>query len=324
MSKKLPTALITLIPILFALRYLLRARQSRTRKIPPKNERVLILGASSGIGRSIAHLYARRGAKICVVARRDEKVQEVVRECRAEKGNEEGIVGCVADFTNVEDMVRVRNLVAEEWEGVDTLIVCAGVSALRPLLQVAGLESIRVRGQPEEFNPPQADAEGIQQAVDVATVATKANFIGPLIAAVTFIPMLTSTSKSPSVLLISSLASVIPAPTRSIYASTKSASLLLYQALAIEHRSVAFSLILPATVEGDFRASAIDGGPIVERDPNKHGLKREVVAERCVQAVDYREKTVFMPVLMRPAHLLYWLLPSFVEWRASVKYGFQA
>jgi short-subunit dehydrogenase len=135
--------------------------------------------------------------------------------------------------------------------------------------------------------------------------------------------MLTSTSKSPSVLLVSSLASLIPAPTRSIYASTKSASLLLYQSLAIEHRSVAFSLIIPATVEGDFRASAVDSGPVVERDPNKYGLKREIVAERCVQAVDHGDKTVFMPSSMRLGHLLYWLAPGFVEWRASVKYGFQ-
>jgi short-subunit dehydrogenase len=136
--------------------------------------------------------------------------------------------------------------------------------------------------------------------------------------------MLTSTSKSPSVLLLSSLASLIPAPTRSIYASTKSASLLLYQSLAVEHRGIAFSLIIPATVEGNFRASAVDGGAVVERNPNKYGLKREVVAERCVRAVDDGEKTVFMPTSMRLGHLLYWLVPSFVEWRASVKYGFQA
>lgn len=230
-----------------------------------------------------------------------------------------------------------------EWEGFDTLIVAAGVSALKPLLSVAGLESTRVRGQPEEFNPPQADGEAIQKVIDVTAAATKGNYVGPLIAAVTFvsstsqnprpyvvtmiigqIPMLSGTSKSPSVLLVSSLASVIPAPTRAIYASTKSASLLLYQALAIEHRRIAFSLVMPSTVEGDFRTSAVDGGSVREQDPNKHGLKREAVAERCVQAIDNREKTVFMPGIMRLGHLLYWLVPSFIEWRASVKYGFES
>ncbi|KAJ3565862.1 hypothetical protein NP233_g7373 [Leucocoprinus birnbaumii] len=250
-------------------------------------------------------------------------VEETVQECRAERGGQDGVLGCVADFTVVEDMIRVRNLIAEEWEGIDTLVVAAGVSALKPLLAVAGLESTKVRGQPEEFNPPQADQDAIQRVVDIAGAATKANYVGPLIAAVTFIPMMISTSRSPSVLLVSSLASVIPAPTRAIYASTKSASLLLYQALAIEHRGVNFSLVMPSTVEGDFRSSAVDGGSIRERDPNKAGLKREAVAERCIQAVDNKDKTVFLPATMRLGHLLYWLLPSFIEWRASVKYGFE-
>ncbi|KAF9440899.1 NAD(P)-binding protein, partial [Macrolepiota fuliginosa MF-IS2] len=318
------SSLLAIIPLALVLRYWIRARRSRTRKISPIQERVLILGASSGIGRSIAHKYARRGAKVCVVARREDKVQEVVQECRAERGTEDGVLGCAADFTLVEDMVRVRNLIAESWEGFDTLIVAAGVSALRPLLDIAGLESARVQGQPEEFSPPQADREAIQRVVDVTTAATKGNYFGPLIAAVTFIPMLSDTSKSPSILLVSSLASLIPAPTRTIYASTKSASLLLYQALAIEHRGISFSLIMPSTVEGDFRTSAVDAGPVREQDPNKNGLKRDVVAERCIQAVDNREKTVFIPRFMRVAHILYWLVPTLVEWRASVKYGFDS
>lgn len=108
-----------------------------------------------------------------------------------------------------------------------------------------------------------------------------------------------STSISPSVLLISSLAAVIPAPTRAIYGSRKAASCNLYQSLPIEHPSVNFSCVLPATVEGNFRASAVDGGPVREADPNQSGLKREIVAERCIRAIDAREKIVFIPAFFR-------------------------
>lgn len=97
---------------------------------------------------------------------------------------------------------------------------------------------------------------------------------------------------------------------------------LLYQSLAIEHPSISFTFIVPGTVEGDFRASAVDGGPTRETDPNKHGLKREVVARRCVRAIDKRERMVFMPQIYREAHFLYWTVPSFIEWRARVKYNF--
>ena len=136
--------------------------------------------------------------------------------------------------------------------------------------------------------------------------------------------MLSNTSKSPSILLLNSLASVIPAPTRTLYASTKAASLVLYQALSIEHPKIAFTVCMPSTVEGDFRASAVDAGPIEASDSNKDGLKREFVAKRCIEAIDKGEKTVFIPVTMRFAHLLYWVLPSFVEWGARRKYNFSA
>jgi short-subunit dehydrogenase len=131
-----------------------------------------------------------------------------------------------------------------------------------------------------------------------------------------------STSASPSVLLISSLGAVIAAPTRAIYGSSKAASYLLYQALSIEHPSINFSYVLPSTVEGNFRASAVDGGAVREENPSQVGLKREVVAERCIRAIDKREKIVFIPAFYRFAQLLSWIWPSYVERKAARKYRF--
>lgn len=110
--------------------------------------------------------------------------------------------------------------------------------------------------------------------------------------------MLTQTSTSPSILLLSSLASLLAAPTRAVYGSTKGAALLLYQSLSIEHPLIKFSFVIPSTVEGDFRASAIDGGPVREKDPT-NGLKRRAVAEACVNAVDCGTRNVFMPGILR-------------------------
>lgn len=119
------------------------------------------------------------------------------------------------------------------------------------------------------------------------------------------------------------MAGVIPAPTRSLYAASKGASLLLYQSLAIEHPGIRFTYILPATVEGDFRASAVDSGPVRESSPNKHGLKREYVARRCIAGIDAGQRLVFLPYLYgRVGHLLYWTVPSIVEYFASRKYKY--
>lgn len=104
------------IPLLFKARGLVR-RVRRSAKLPHNYERVLILGASSGIGRSIAHLYAARGARVCIVGRRAEQLQEVVEECQqlsAKAGHAEyqaggrRIISVAADFTNVDEMVSVR------------------------------------------------------------------------------------------------------------------------------------------------------------------------------------------------------------------------
>lgn len=316
-------AILAIIPIYLTIRRFFR-RPPRISKISKIDERILVLGASSGIGRATAHLYAERGARVCVVGRRADKIEQVVEECRNRGVSSSAygasrILGLTGDFANVEDMVRIRAILETEWRGVDTIIVAAGVSALQPLMAVAGVDA-----DGSKFNPAQATKEGIQEAVDITTVAMRGNYVGPLVAAITFIPLLISSSASPSILLISSVAALIPAPTRSLYASTKAASLVLYQALSIEHSSINFSLIMPNTVEGDFRKSAVDKGPIRERNPNQDGLKREDVARRCIKAVDAYEKTVFMQKYLRLGHLGYWLYPPFVEWGARKKYHFRA
>ncbi|KAF8190074.1 hypothetical protein BJ912DRAFT_353729 [Pholiota molesta] len=314
---------LSLVPIILALYRASVTRPKRSLKVPRTKERVLVVGASSGIGRSIARQYAERGARVCVVGRREALLKEVEAECRAAQASAgfrtaspSDIFGVTADFTNVDDMVKVRNAIEAAWGGLDTHVVAAGVSALQPLMAVAGVEVERGVALRD------ASAEGIKHTADVALAAIQGNYVGPLIAAVTFVPMLTNTSKAPSIVLVNSLASIIPAPTRTLYASTKASSLVLYQALSIEHPRIQFTFFMPSTVEGDFRASAVDSGPVREKDPNAHGLKREAVARRCIQAADSGEKAVFMPETMRYAHLLYWIAPSFIERMASRKYNF--
>ncbi|KAF7304099.1 hypothetical protein MIND_00641400 [Mycena indigotica] len=304
------SALLVGLSVLLTVR---RCLSARSRRLPRSTERVLIIGASSGIGRTLAVEYARLGVHgVCVVGRRVEMLEEVVEECKSHAHSslkKTEVLALAGDFAEVGDMVRVRNELQSRWGGIDTVVVAAGVSALRPLLDI-------VKDKPGD--------DGIQHLVDVSARATRGNFVGPLVAAATFIPLLESSSPHPSILLVNSLASAIPAPTRALYASTKAASLHLYQALAIEHPKIAFTQFLPSTVEGDFRASAVDGGAanVREADPNKHGLKRIPVARRCIQAIEHREKHVFMPWSMGPSHLIFWLWPAFVEWRASVKYRF--
>lgn len=142
-----------------------------------------------------------------------------------------------------------------------------------------------------------------------------------------------SASPHPSILLLSSVAAVIPAPSRALYAATKSASLLLFQALSIEHPHIHFSNVLPGTIEGNFQSNAIDLPTVAaildpettilqktSNSPLSKKLPRVEVARRCVEAVDHGDRTVWMPSWYQYAHALYWVLPSIIERGAKNKY----
>lgn len=99
-----------IIPTLLLLRAFLRKRGRRTGQISPSTERVLILGASSGIGKEIALKYARRGARLCIVARRKEALESVLQECKMDGGSGSAIA-VAADFSNVNDLIKIRDTI---------------------------------------------------------------------------------------------------------------------------------------------------------------------------------------------------------------------
>jgi NAD(P)-dependent dehydrogenase (short-subunit alcohol dehydrogenase family) len=59
----------------------------------------------------VARQYAARGARVCVVGRRESLVEEVAVDCRnAQKSaRSHDVLAVPGDFTNVGDMVRVRD-----------------------------------------------------------------------------------------------------------------------------------------------------------------------------------------------------------------------
>ncbi|KZP00680.1 NAD(P)-binding protein [Calocera viscosa TUFC12733] len=314
-----------------ALLYLLfTAGENRPNEVKKREERVLVLGGSSGIGKAIAIHYAKRGAKICIVARREEGMEEVKQRClrllakrapRSVKGKEkeeteieqEGkdVLVMTGDIASVEDMVRVRKAVNDAWGGLDTLVLSAGISSLQPLMYNAGWE---------KGNTDDPTEQGLAHLQEIVRKVSEVNYVASALVAATFFPMLERTSKQGAVMLISSAAALIPAPTRTLYGSSKAASLALYQALAIEHPSLRFSLICPGTVNTSFRSSAPDGDD--KREVEESKLEPDVVAERAVQAVDSGERMVVMPFKFSLGHWLYILGGrKWIEREAAKKYN---
>jgi hypothetical protein len=68
-------------------------------------------------------------------------------------------------------------LIQIEWQGVDTIYICAGVMALRSLLEIAD--------SPHGRN--ETTLENIRKAGEIAQKAISGNFTGPLLTAVAFV-----------------------------------------------------------------------------------------------------------------------------------------
>ncbi|MCK9371656.1 MAG: SDR family NAD(P)-dependent oxidoreductase [Sulfuricurvum sp.] len=85
--------------------------------------RIVITGASSGLGEAMALHYATKGTELVLIARREEKLQQVARRCRDKGASVETVVSDVNDF---EKMGEIGKQLAQT--PIDRIILNAGVS----------------------------------------------------------------------------------------------------------------------------------------------------------------------------------------------------
>src|SRR6478609_4535668 len=91
-------------------------------------QRVLITGASGGLGAGLARAYAAQGALIGLVARRAHALEEVARQVHAAGGRAIVLPGDVRDSAA---MARILRDFVEAARGIDVCIANAGVAQSR-------------------------------------------------------------------------------------------------------------------------------------------------------------------------------------------------
>jgi short-subunit dehydrogenase len=84
---------------------------------------VLITGATSGIGKALAHEYGRLEASLVLCARREERLQAVVEEIAARGGQ---ALPVVCDVTRDGDLERAVAQAQESFGRIDVVIANAG------------------------------------------------------------------------------------------------------------------------------------------------------------------------------------------------------
>jgi len=86
--------------------------------------RVLITGASKGLGKAAAIAFEKRGARLALVARSDEKLQELKHSFIEQDKH------CFfnLDLLISENIVKLTNSISKQWVGVDVILHCIGGS----------------------------------------------------------------------------------------------------------------------------------------------------------------------------------------------------
>jgi NAD(P)-dependent dehydrogenase (short-subunit alcohol dehydrogenase family) len=102
-----------------------------------KGKKVIVTGASSGIGRATALSLARWGADVALVARRGELLEQVAEEARS-AGVRALVFPC--DVSNPDAVEATFRRIQEELGGPDILVNAAGSGVWKPFSEITTSE----------------------------------------------------------------------------------------------------------------------------------------------------------------------------------------
>lgn len=103
-------------------------------------KRVLVTGASSGIGREVAVALAGRGWPLAIAGRTDARLSEVVGAC----GGADPLVHRAFDIVAPQQAEKFVADAAGRLGGLDVVVHCAGVGLIKPSLDTTDGEFTRV------------------------------------------------------------------------------------------------------------------------------------------------------------------------------------
>ncbi|KAG6754230.1 hypothetical protein POTOM_042250 [Populus tomentosa] len=243
---------------------------------------VLITGASSGIGEQIAYQYARRGARLALVARREDRLRGVASEAR--KMGSPDVMMIRADVSKVEDCKRFVDEAMKHFGQLDHLVNNAGIPCVCLLEEAPNISDLN-------------------SVVDI-------NFWGSVYGTYFAVPHLRKTQGK--IIVISSAAGRFPCPRASIYGASKAALISLYESLRIEFGSdIGITIVTPGLVKSEMTTGELRSKAKVESLPVE---STEDCAKAVVDSACRGDRYLVEPSWVGIVFLFKLLCPEVLEW----------
>jgi short-subunit dehydrogenase len=218
--------------------------------------RVLVTGASQGIGKALAELAARQGAKVIAAARSVDLLEELAAQVKKDGHT---LVVVKADVTKPEDRQRMVDAAVSNFGGLDVLINNAGIGATGHF----------------------ADADPA-----VLRSIMETNFFGTTETTRVFLPLLKK-GNLPAIVNISSIVGKRALPARGLYSASKFAVEGWSQAIRAElyKDGIDVLVINPGLTQTNFSKNMLEQKAKIQMD-HLRGMTSEQVAAATLRAIE--------------------------------------
>jgi short-subunit dehydrogenase len=218
--------------------------------------RILITGASQGIGKALTGEAVRRGGRVLAVARSADLLEQLCEPLRDARGALHVLAG---DVTSPDDRRRMAAAVQEHFGALDVLVNNAGIGATGHFAE-AGPDRLRI--------------------------IMEVNFFGTTETTRALLPLLRGGSR-PAVVNISSIAGKRAIPARSEYSASKFAVQGFSEALRAElaKDGIDVLVICPGLTQTNFSKNMLEQKAKMQMD-HLRGMTSEQVAVAALRAIE--------------------------------------
>lgn len=248
--------------------------------------RVLVTGASQGIGRALCVAAAAKGMRVVAAARSQPLLDQLAAEVRAAGGTLETVV---ADVTKPDDRTAMVDAATRHFGGLDVLVNNAGIGATGHFMD----------------SDPQ-----------VLRTIFETNFFGLAETTRAFLPLLRA-GTTPAIVNISSVVGKRALPARSLYSSSKFAVAGFSEAIRAELAKDGIQVIVvsPGLTQTNFSQNMLEAKAKIQLD-HLRGMTSEEVAAETLKAIERGKTEVTLTLQGKMLLLVNRFFPWFVDWKA--------